>query len=108
MLNWHATRVSRRGQEYYVLLTVPTQARAAVGSTQLRTSTGTSDLKEAEKKRCDLELQMRQQILRKVQENRLSARDSAFQTAVRELGLTDVSYLFPYCQKIGDVAPQTM
>ncbi|WP_168155303.1 hypothetical protein L0Z66_03275 [Phaeobacter sp. BS34] len=71
-------------------------------------STGTSHVWGSEKKRCDLELQMRQQILRKVQENRLSARDSAFQTAVRELGLTDVSYLFPYCQKIGDVAPQTM
>ncbi|MFV1535255.1 DUF6538 domain-containing protein [Phaeobacter sp. JH209B] len=108
MLNWHAARVSRRGQKYYVVLTVPKEARAAVGSTQLRMSTGTSDLKEAEKKRCDLELQMRQQIMRKVQENRLSARDSAFQTAVRELGLTDVSYLFPYCQKIGDVVPQTL
>ncbi|WP_424978397.1 DUF6538 domain-containing protein [Leisingera sp. S232] len=108
MLNWHPATVSRRGQKYYVVLTVPEDAREAVGQRQLRRSAGTTDLREAEKKRCDLELVMRQQVLRKVQEAKLTSPDSAFQTAVKELGLSDLGYLFPYSPEVGDVIPQTM
>ncbi|MCT4373261.1 tyrosine-type recombinase/integrase [Yangia mangrovi] len=103
-----ATLSQRRGR-YYVSMTIPQEVRQAFGGQkQLRLSTGTSDKAIAEKRRFELEAQLRERILRVRHVQSLRSVDSAYQTAVRKLRLYDTGYDFPYDQEIGDVVTRAM
>lgn len=73
-------------------MTVPKEVREAIGNNQLRRSTGTTDRQEAERRRFDLEAEMRQEVLRKVQASTLSDQSSAYQQAVEQLGMGETVY----------------
>lgn len=87
-LDWHAATVSKRGDKYYVVMTVPKEARALLGgATQRRLSAGTSDFELAKRKRHDLEAELRKKILEDLEKARLQDPQGDYQRGVEALKL---------------------
>lgn len=108
-MDWHPAKVSLRGNKYYVVMTVPREARAAMGGEkQVRRSARTTDRYIAEKRRYELEGVLREQVKAAVRKEQLQNSESHYHKAVRELRLTGVGYDFPYDLEFGDVVPRHM
>lgn len=92
-LEWHPATVSLRGEKYYVVMTVPLEARAAMnGTPQVRRSARTTDRKIAEQRRFELEGVLREQVIQAVRKAGLHLNESKYQRAVRELRLMNHVY----------------
>ncbi|CUH14235.1 hypothetical protein JSE7799_00270 [Jannaschia seosinensis] len=86
-MEWYAAKVNRRGKWQYICVTVPAEAREAVGHKQIKRSAGTADPQIAERRKHEIEAELRHEVLEAVARNRMVAPDSAYQRAVTELRL---------------------
>ena len=108
-MEWHAATVSRRRSRYYVVMTVPKEAREAMGGkSQVRLSAETTDKSIAERRRYALEGKLRQQVLEALGKQRLNRYESHYQRAVRALHLQKSVYHYTYDNDIGDVVLRPM
>lgn len=108
-LDWHAATVSRRGDKYYIVMTVPKSMRAELGgATQRRLSAGTTDFETAKRKRHDLEAELRHTILADLEKARLVDPQGDYQRAVASLGLADTVYSIEYDATRDDILETTM
>lgn len=107
-MDWHPASVSLRRGIYYVVMTVPREARAAMkGQAQVRVSARTTDRAIAEKRRFELEGQLRQRVLDAVRRHRLAERESQYQRAVNLLHLAHKPYDYVYEPEFCDVVERT-
>ena len=96
-MDWHPATINRRGGKLYVSMTVPSEARGAMGGQkQVKLSAKTSDPEIAKRRRHDLEAELRRQVGAAVQQSALESRDSDYQRAVRALGLEERVYAVEY------------
>ncbi|SDY93739.1 DUF6538 domain-containing protein [Citreimonas salinaria] len=102
-MDWHPATVSRRGNRQYISVTVPPEAVEAVGRDQIKKSARTTDRQIAERRKHDIEAQIRHEILEAVARHRAVAEDSAYQRAVNALRLRGKTYTMEYDAKFNDV-----
>ncbi len=108
-MEWHPATVSLRGEIYYVVMTVPLEARAAMdGKPQVRRSARTTDRKIAEQRRFELEGVWREQVTRAVRKAGLHHNESKYFRAVRELRLMNHVYGHGYDEEYNEPVLQTL
>lgn len=107
-LEWHASTLSKRGQKYYVVITVPKEARELLGGPpQRRLSAGTSDLSIAKRKQHDLEAELRRKILADIEKAQLNDPHGDYRHALATLGLKDAVYAVSYDASRDDIVETT-
>ncbi len=107
-LDWHASKLNKRRDTYYVVITVPKEVRGLLGGPpQRRLSTGTSDLRIAERRQHDLEAELRRRILADVEKARLVDPQGDYRHAIATLGLTDAVYAVSYDAARDDIVETT-
>lgn len=100
---WHPATLSRRGKQWYVVMTVPKVFRAAVGGkAQVRRSTGTSDKTQAAKRKHDLEAELRSDVRTAVRRQRLYDPENPYQMMIEALGLAKRKYPVGFDVEIDD------